>query len=318
MKLLLLVGAVLTVGWAADGAYSYDDQAAWGGVCTTGKHQSPIDINKVTDTVYYGSMISSFGEEVKIEKKTEGLMTVQWDLTDTPIFKNFPDDWPVGQTKGLQGLQMHVHWGKTRTYGSEHRLNGKQYDGEIHLVTRNLDQDDENASDYYAVLGVFIEAVDEGFDLDIDEDADQYISGMVSGRNDAVDLDVLFGQQGTNKHKNSVFTYEGSLTTPGCDEKVFWQVLEKPVLLSSSYFDGIREELETVEYNHRDIQELNGRHITHRLLNQLHTSEGGQSDSFCKVDCQAAQQTCMGAMSGTAATSLPSLALLFAALVYLM
>ena len=314
MKFLLLLGAVITASWAADGDYSYSDQAAWGGVCTTGKHQSPIDINKISDTIYYGSAISTFGGDVKVAMKTEGLMTVQFDLTDTPIFKNFPDDWPVGQTKGLQGLQLHFHWGNDpKTMGSEHMLNGKQHHGEVHLVTRNLDQDDEEASDYYAVLGALIDE-DIG---DVDMDANNQIAAILSSSG-ALDLDTLFIEQG-HKHKNSIFTYEGSLTTPGCDEKVYWQLLEKPIVLSSLTMNLLRlKGAGKFDYNYREIQELNGRHVTHRLLNQVHTSEGGQSEETCKVDCRAAQQTCMWSMSGTTATSLPSLALLFAALVYLM
>ena len=314
MKFLLLLGAVITAGWAADGVYSYSDQAAWGGVCTTGKHQSPIDINKISDTIYYGSAISTFGDDVKVAMKTEGLMTVQFDLTDTPIFKNFPDDWPVGQTKGLQGLQLHFHWGMDpQTMGSEHMLNGKQHHGEVHLVTRNLDQDDEEASDYYAVLGALIDE-ETG---DVDADADNQIAAILNGQS-AVDLDALFIEQG-HKHKNSIFTYEGSLTTPGCDEKVYWQLLEKPIVISAATMALLRlKGAGKFAYNYREIQELNGRHVTHRLLNQVHTSEGGQSEETCKVDCRAAQQTCMWSMSGSAATSLPSLALLFAALVYLM
>lgn len=317
MKLLLLLGAVITVSLADEGTYSYSDQAAWGGVCSTGKHQSPIDIKEIKNTVYYDSEISSFQFPCSIELKKGSLKTTQFALTATPTFTNMPENWPVGHTKGLQALQLHLHWGRGDDMGSEHMLNGKQFVAELHLVTRNLDQDDETASDYYAVFGFFMEVVSE--------DSEDAVSGtlddLLAGEKHQLELDELFFRNSGSVR--SIYTYEGSLTTPGCDEKVFWQVMQEPIKVKQGLIDSmvksghIRDDKNNeFSFNYREIQELNGRHITHRLLHQA-VSTADDSEETCKVDCHAAQQTCMWTMSG-AATSLPSLALLFAALFYLM
>lgn len=332
MKLLLLVllGAVITVSCASEGTYSYSDQAAWDGVCATGKHQSPIDINEVKNTVYYGSGMSLFGGYKSIIIEKGSLKTTRFVLTSTPIYKTMPQNWPVGHTKGLQALHVQFHWGKG-TEGSEHMLNGKQFIGEIHVVTRNLDQDDETASDYYAVFGFFMKVVTGN---ELPDMLSNSLAAMLSGSSPILNMDDLFSRY--NKAIKSVFTYEGSLTTPGCDETVFWQVMEEPILVTQDAFNSLRtsgsdrvDDANNFEFNYREIQELNGRHITHRLLHQAITTpadggdseetpaDGGDSEETCKVDCHAAQQTCMWTMSG-AATSLPSLALLFAALFYLM
>lgn len=280
--LLLLLGTAISLSWAAEGEYSYSDQAAWGGVCTTGERQSPIDVNSVKNTVSYISHIASFGGGQAVTKKTEGLKTVQFDLTDTPTIV-MPDTWPVGHTKGLQALQLHFHWGTSGAGGSEHKLFGKHYKGEAHLVTRNLDQEDEEADDYLAVFGVFLQT---GVIAQADEISDS-IADLVAGRSTNIDLDDLYKPQ-----TKSIFTYRGGLTTPGCNEIVFWQVLEEPITLTVDDMNALREAV-TYDENFREIQELNGRDITHRLLDQHYDS-------------------------GSSRSQLPFLALVFVTLFYLM
>lgn len=268
MKLLLLLGTVISLGWAAEGEYSYADQAAWGGVCTTGDRQSPIDVNSVKNTVSYSSNIASFGGGQAVTKRTEGLKTVQFDLTDTPTI-SMPDTWPVGHTKGLQALQLHFHWGPSGAGGSEHKLFGKHYKGEAHLVTRNLDQEDEEADDYLAVFGVFLQTDPSLMSAD---DISINIASLINGGTTNIDLNNLYKPQ-----TNSIFTYRGGLTTPGCNEIVFWQVLEEPITLTEDHMDVLRGAV-AYEENFREIQGLNGRDITHRLLDQLYDSGSSRSD----------------------------------------
>jgi len=56
---------------------------------------------------------------------------------------------------------MHAHWGSCAGHGSEHTVNGKQYDAELHIVHFNTKYGTpENAADKpdgLAVLGIFIE-----------------------------------------------------------------------------------------------------------------------------------------------------------------
>lgn len=286
--LLLLLGTAISLSLAAEGEYSYSDQAAWGGVCTTGERQSPIDVNSVKNTVSYISHIASFGGSQAVKKNTVGLKTVQFDLTDTPTIV-MPDTWPVGHTKGLQALQLHFHWGESGAGGSEHKLFGKHYKGEAHLVTRNLDQEDAEADDYLAVFGVFLQT---GVIAQADTISES-IGELANGLSTNIDLDDLYKPQ-----TKSIFTYRGGLTTPGCNEIVFWQVLEEPITLTVDDMNAIRGAVPYDE-NFREIQELNGRDITHRLLDQHYDSH---QDYY----------------SGSSRSQLPFLALVFVTLFYLM
>ena len=55
---------------------------------------------------------------------------------------------------------MHAHWGDKAGCGSEHRLDGKMFDAELHIVHYNSKYGDPNNAldkpDGLAVLGMFI------------------------------------------------------------------------------------------------------------------------------------------------------------------
>ncbi len=57
--------------------------------------------------------------------------------------------------------QYHCHWGSSEGKGSEHTVDGKAFDGELHLVHWNKSkyksfQEAAGHSDGLAVLGVFL------------------------------------------------------------------------------------------------------------------------------------------------------------------
>ena len=51
---------------------------------------------------------------------------------------------------------FHYHWGERAGYGSEHLVDGKQYDLEIHFVFKKVKNTNPNAGDAISVLGVLI------------------------------------------------------------------------------------------------------------------------------------------------------------------
>ena len=60
----------------------------------------------------------------------------------------------------LQVVQLHAHWGHQSGHGSEHTINGKSYDAELHIVHYNTKYDNPGAAldqeDGLAVLGIFL------------------------------------------------------------------------------------------------------------------------------------------------------------------
>ncbi|VDK57310.1 unnamed protein product [Gongylonema pulchrum] len=71
-------------------------------------------------------------------------------------------------------------------------------------------------------------------------------------------------------HPENFYRYEGSLTTPSCDESVVWIVMADPISATLPQMQAFREvvfgSLKTGE-NQRPTQSLNGRRIQFRATN---------------------------------------------------
>ena len=236
--------------------HSYFDQSSWPELCQSGEQQSPIDINEIQETVLHISSLPDLGE---VQLTYTNSSSIKYGVKNGPLVL-MPEDWPVGNTEGLQLLQIHFHWGDNSSNGAEHHLHGKQFQGEMHLVTRNLDQPDPVSDDFYAVFGVFLEEDSSQVGSEQNEVIQNLVSGGDINSEVTVPLSKLFSPETT-----SVYTYEGSLTTPGCAEHVFWMVFEEPIKLTSGVMGTMRQH-HNVNKTFRNPQPLNGRPITHRVL----------------------------------------------------
>ena len=108
----------------------------WGGLCATGKSQSPVDLkkqvfdkNSVTDPFVFvnyqtkikGANLKNNGHSVKLNPPN-----------------NFTAQISGGGLGGTyQFAQMHFHWGDKNQLGSEHTLDGQAFPLEVHLVHFN-------------------------------------------------------------------------------------------------------------------------------------------------------------------------------------
>lgn len=68
-----------------------------------------------------------------------------------------------------EAMAVHFHWGSPQQKGSEHLLNGRRYDLEMHIVHRNTryqsDEEARNQTDGLAVLAVLFKVVRVSSDL---------------------------------------------------------------------------------------------------------------------------------------------------------
>lgn len=256
LVLLSLVGACLSAS-----GIDYSNQAGWEGSCNTGSMQSPIDVNFAHNTVHYTSSFPDVGADVGVS--FDGSKYVIDGEID-PI--KMPSNWPVGHTNGLKPLQLHIHWGKDSTHGAEHHLFGDEHAGEVHLVMRNLDQNDENADDYYSVFGIFLDEV-EANSAELDASIVELMGKIAASPNDVDALATFPLSDFYDTENEVVYTYEGSLTTPTCTEHVFWHVFDRAILVPSDSMTTLRASNDESSTN-RDTQALNGREITQRLLGQ--------------------------------------------------
>lgn len=155
--------------------------------------------------------------------------------------------------------------------GSEHRVNGKQWASELHLVHFNNKFDNlshalgSNEKTALAVVGVMLKkgtAAAKGHEtvlINALSVAKKYHNSTSVDMGDASILNFLPGDV------KSFFRYEGSLTTPTCNEQVIWTLLKEEVTIAKALLD----EFATVEdsynvalnYTARDAQALNSRKV---------------------------------------------------------
>ncbi|CAH1972843.1 unnamed protein product, partial [Acanthoscelides obtectus] len=192
-------------------------------------------------------------------------------------------------------LQFHGHWGDNKTKGSEHAIDGKKYDGEIHFVHVNnrycSTQKGIINNDGLCVLGVFLKLGSKGHPeiaklVEVMEKCEAKGAEAKLERN--VDISNLIPLHG------SYYTYPGSLTTPPCSECTTWIVFDDPIEVSESQLDAFRSmkgpsgeiivnnfrplmplEDREVRYEHREFKniEMENYHHSTQRTRQLFTKQ---------------------------------------------
>ncbi|KAM8962409.1 carbonic anhydrase 4-like [Pelodytes ibericus] len=167
------------------------------------------------------------------------------------------------------GIAFHFHWGN-RSAGSEHKLDGKQYPMEMHIVHVKSGMslsEAKNDSTGLAVLGFFIERSDSANLSQLSALSNLFgkisTPGLKISLNMSLSLDAILG--GVNRKE--YYRYMGSLTTPTCDQAVVWTVFKNPILVPSSVIDtfpssllhNVLGENEPLVNNFRTTQSLNSR-----------------------------------------------------------
>lgn len=216
----IIISAVLALAFASDNIdYSKQDEWKPDDLCQDGEKQSPIDIpamdseSDVESVTLKKAAISLPGAcgAAKLTNKNDPntiKMATESDIKYTVVNK----------AVDAELKQLHLHWGKEDGKGSEHLFKGKQYDAELHLVT-------QISESQFAVLGRFFSAKD-GVE---NEQIKALIDAQSAPENDAKRNIAKFNITALFSDVKTVATYDGSLTTPECNEFVYWQVVVDPV-----------------------------------------------------------------------------------------
>ncbi|XP_055385052.1 uncharacterized protein LOC129614474 [Condylostylus longicornis] len=228
----------------------YDEQYnpnIWPGLCQTGENQSPINID-TCQTSYLDMSLSFQNYDVSI-----GEIELKNDGKSIHITFLNPDFHPAvtffETTYNL--TQFHFHWGE-----SEHAFNYIHEDAEIHLVH-------VNSTNNILVLGVLLRKseflnniISDIFDhsvltiTDYDEESTLDLNDNLTNLLDNIDF------------QNFVF-YEGSLTTPNCNEGVKWIVFRDVIEVNENSVENLvlmeDENGSNLLFTNRDIQPLNNR-----------------------------------------------------------
>ena len=270
MNSLVCFVTLLALGAADELDYDYFDQQAWGdlsAVCTTGMRQSPIRIN--SSNVPTGESLIDLG-------------LFNWDMEREGILENncghtvefIPETGPIAVTETHQGTylleQFHFHWGYKNSVGSEHIVDGQPDSAEIHFVHKRS----EGPADAGNAIVIAVRAIsDDDDDDDVEIECDDEDSSVWN------QLDILAVRKFESETKTfvnfndflpddlSYYYYEGSLTTPLCNEIVQWFVLQETINIPNCILNQLRmvernSEGALLTFNHRTPQNLNGRTAT--------------------------------------------------------
>jgi len=164
---------------------------------------------------------------------------------------------------------IHFHWGSNSSQGSEHTVDGTSYPMEMHAVHYNKKYGDigkavaSGNGDGLAVLGFLFDISSNdntAFDAVIDGLSHIHATGDIHNLASVFSVDSLFSDD-TSKF----FRYNGSLTTPACNQVVVWTVVKAMVGISEAQLAAFRE-LEDGHHHHivdnfRPVQPLFGRTI---------------------------------------------------------
>jgi carbonic anhydrase len=233
LVLMLGVGVALAsegVHWGYEGEHGPDH---WGelspdyAACSAGKEQSPINI-PASAPVHSADIVFNYQPSALNITNNGHAIQVNYDPGSSMTVE--------GKTYNL--LQFHFH------SLSEHMMNDRYYDMEMHLVHRSADGE-------YAVVSVML---DQGAEnsaytpvwghMPAEEGETETISGVTVNATD------LLPQQHT------YYRYDGSFTTPPCTEGVKWFVMNTSVGLSGDQIGAFRQ---IYDGNYRPVQALNDR-----------------------------------------------------------
>ncbi|XP_068678400.1 carbonic anhydrase 2-like [Montipora foliosa] len=264
------LAAVLSVAWAsfAVAQWSYNPNALdgpqnWKGACSTGKRQSPIDIE--TAKVFVDKELGTF--TLKNYNKTLN-KTFTASNNGHALEMSFPHRVYNVSGGGLNGVyttvQFHFHWGANNMVGSEHTVDGKEYAAELHFVSYNTKYaniaEAIDKPDGLAVLGLLIEVGEHNNTaFSFLETSNRVIESFTA----VSDVPAFSFHDLLPADKTKFYRYNGSLTTPTCLESVTWTVFSDHVFISQYQLDLLRrlEKNGTLpEFgNYRPVQPLNNR-----------------------------------------------------------
>lgn len=224
------------VAWGYTGDGSPDK---WGdlepnfALCKDGKAQTPIDISS----------------KVAKSPTLKGLV-FQYPVIPLTLFNNghtvqVPNPGPGSVTEGPNHwnlLQFHFH------APSEHTVDGKPFDAEVHFVHKN----DKGE---LAVVGILVKTGKENAALKaVFANAPSEI-----GTEPKPVVGATINLKAILPAKPGYFTYNGSLTVPPCSEGVTWFLLKTPIEASAQQIAKLHEV--THGDTNRPLQPLNGREV---------------------------------------------------------
>ncbi|XP_051968121.1 carbonic anhydrase 2-like isoform X4 [Xyrauchen texanus] len=246
-----------------------------------GSRQSPIDI--VTANVQANPKLTTFnftgfGDNATFMSIINSGHSVVVNLDHTKMAVE------GGDLPGLyNSVNFHLHWGNGSSGpGSEHTVDGKQYPMELHIVNVHSKYNrsvkaalDANDATGLAVLGFFIEGTNDTSKTKSWEILTSYLSNITNAGQATSDImhQITMDSLLENVNRTKYYRYQGSLTTPSCNEVVIWTVFKDTIKVSHElislfrstvHFHGTSPQM-LITNNFRGVQSLNSRVVTSQV-----------------------------------------------------
>lgn len=276
MGLLFLSSASATDDFTYEGSHGPSQWPKEYQTCV-GKYQSPINIDEqYVKNISFprlqfiglenprSSFLMNNGHTVMLRaNESDAAMIIGGPLNETYVFE-----------------QLHFHWGKNDTEGSEDLINNHSFAMELHAVfykkSYNSMSEATKYPDGLAVLAYFYEASD-----DINPVYNAIVDVLPSAENvgakNALQEPLLLSKLLTPNPAaiQNYYTYAGSLTTPPCLEVVTWIDFVEPQMVSHDQLAVFRTvqgvDGKKLTHNFRPIQPLDGRIIYHNINDEEST-----------------------------------------------
>ncbi|KAK7290288.1 hypothetical protein RIF29_04598 [Crotalaria pallida] len=212
--------------------------------CSNGKVQSPVNLAKA-DIV--------FNKELK--SLDSHYLPTNATLVNNIVNIGVHFEGKVGDINicGTNYSLKQLHWHSP----SEHWVDGRTHDAELHLVHLSEDNNTAVVAMLYK-LGdpdpIISKIEDKLVELDKENCAGHKDARIALGTFDVEEINRSIHRR--------YYRYVGSLTTPPCTEGVIWNIFDKVRTLSKRQLELLKAPLDS-EYKHnaRPIQPLNGRKI---------------------------------------------------------
>lgn len=247
----------------------------WPGVCTTGKRQSPINIErtKIQKVIDYEPLVL-----VNYDRAPKKIAILNNGFTAKLTFDNSETGWSAKiQGGGLPGTYqfeyLDFHWGSKLGQGSEHTLDGISYPMEMQLVHFNTKYGDsmttalEKSRNWYDTLAF----VAVWFQLRSEDNPklEPIIKTLEFIQTDGLKFQTpLFPLMDLlPENTEHYFRYNGSMTRPTCNEVVLWTVFRESVDISIVQLKKFRQltfgnkRVKRILDNFRPINDLNNRPV---------------------------------------------------------
>jgi len=197
------------------------------GTCSTGKNQSPINLEKFTE-----------GHLSRFERRYQSGPAVIENNGHTIQVNTQPGSHIMVDNTRFELKQFHFH------SPSENQIEGKSFPLEMHLVHQ-----DEQGN--LAVVAVMFETGRSNPLIA------EIWNEMPKKAGESIELTNPVNAQGVLPSSSQYYRFNGSLTTPPCTEGVRWLVMKKPLDMSEQQVKQFTSTIHSP--NNRPVQPVNAR-----------------------------------------------------------